>query len=140
MDAGTDAAVDGGPDGGPDGGEPQGACDNESDLAALDGAGSSPRDLARDCGAFECAIFFGNGFAYESCVDGCVQDDIPDLSPACATCHGASERCSHDSLCILRCRNNTCSAMCLDCMTSADCIAELEECTGIPDDGCADAP
>ncbi|RLB37310.1 MAG: hypothetical protein DRH30_13400, partial [Deltaproteobacteria bacterium] len=63
MDGGTDAAVDGG--------EPKGACDNESDLGVIEGANPSVRDVARDCGSFECAIFFGNSLGYESCVSGC---------------------------------------------------------------------
>jgi hypothetical protein len=122
------------------GGGSVGACDNESDLDAIEGAGESLRDIARDCGSFECAIFFGLGFQYESCVNMCVEDHVSDLSTDCAACYGASERCSHDSLCTLRCRNDTCSPNCLECMSSADCITDLEECTGLPGDGCPDSP
>jgi hypothetical protein len=121
------------------GGGAKGACDNESDLDAIDGAEDTLRNIARDCGAFECAIFFGNGFAYESCVNMCVEDQVPELSPDCAACYGGSERCSHDSLCILRCRNDTCRVGCLDCMSLAGCIEELEECSGLPGDGCPDS-
>ena len=122
------------------GGGPLGACDNAADLQAIQDASSTMRDVARDCGNFECAIFFGNGVSYRSCVDQCVQDHVPDLSNECAACYGASERCSHDSLCTLRCRNDTCSVMCLDCMTVAGCIEELEACSGLPGDGCRDRP
>ncbi len=94
------------------------------------------RDLARDCGSLECGIFFGNGFAYESCIDSCITAQVPDLSTSCTACYGRSERCSHDSLCSLRCRNDTCSTMCLSCMNLADCVPELEECTGILGDDC----
>ena len=120
------------------GGGSKGACDNESDLDAIDGAEDTLRNIARDCGSFECAIFFGNGFAYESCVNICVKDYIPELSTNCAACYGGPERCSHDSLCTLRSRNDTCSTMCLDCMNLAGCITELEECSGLPGDGCPD--
>ncbi len=137
---GTGGAGGGAGGGGGTGGEDGsiGACDNEADLGVIEGMDSSLRDVARDCGSFECAIFFGNGFAYESCVDGCVTDHVPDLSTGCTVCYGGSERCSHDSLCTLRCRNDTCSAMCLDCMTLAGCITDLEECSGLPGDGCPD--
>ena len=121
------------------GGGAKGACDNESDLDAMDDAEDTLRDIARDCGAFECAIFFGNGFAYEACLNMCVGDQVPELSPDCAACYVASERCSHDSLCILRCRNDTCSIGCLECMSLAGCIEELEECSGLPGDDCPDA-
>ena len=131
-------AVDGGTDAAVDGGESKGACDNEADLGVIEGADPSVRDVARDCGKGECAIFFGLGLEYESCVDRCVTDQVPDLSTGCTVCYGSSERCSHDSLCILRCRNDTCSTMCLDCMMLAGCIEELEECTGIPGNDCPD--
>lgn len=121
------------------GGGSIGACDNEADLGVIENAESSMRDVARDCGAFECAIFFGNSVGYRSCVDQCVGERVPELTIACAACYGASEQCSHDSLCTLRCRNDTCRVMCLDCMSFAGCIEELEACTGLPGDGCPDS-
>jgi hypothetical protein len=126
--------------GGGVGGGSVGACDNEDDLQAIEDEDSTMRDVARDCGEGKCLIFFSRGPEYESCVHECVKDNVPDLSVECAACYGASERCSHDSLCTLRCRNDTCSVTCLDCMTVAGCIEELEACSGLPGNGCPNKP
>lgn len=135
--AGTGGAGGAGGAGGVGGGS-AGACDNEADLQVIENADSSMRDIARDCGRGRCSIFFGNSVGYRSCVDDCVRDRVPDLTIACAACYGASEQCSHDSLCTLRCRNDTCSVACLDCMSNAGCTEELEVCSGLPGDGCPD--
>ena len=128
--------ADGGTDAGTDGGERGGACDNGSDLDAIEGAGDGPRNIARDCGLIACANWVGNGPGYESCVSTCVADELAGLSPECAACYGGLERCSHDAFCRSQCQNNTCSATCLSCMNGADCILDLEECRGLPGDGC----
>ncbi len=142
MDAGTDAAVDGGPDGGPDGGEPQGACDNESDLEALDGIGGNVREVARICRApdnpFSVCGLISVSQLYEECVGECVEDSIPGLSVECASCEGALERCGPLAVpsCVSPCLFNGCSTLCLDCLSRAGCIEEYEDCRGIPGPGC----
>ena len=122
------------------GGGLQGACANQSDLAAIDGAGNV-RDIARSCGlfvfaGFDCGLFIGNPDTYESCVSACVESRVEDLSSGCASCYGAAERCSLSSNCRVRCQLNACLPNCLACVTTAGCIDDLEQCTGIPGDGC----
>ncbi len=138
--SGGTGGADGGTDAGADGGEPRGACDNGSDLDALEGTGDRPRDIARDCGLIECANWVGNGPGYESCVSTCVADAVAGLSPECIACYGGLERCSLDSFCRSQCQNNTCSTTCLGCMNGAGCLLDLEECRGLPGDGCPDPP
>ena len=118
------------------GGEAAGACENESDLGVIDSAEDTLRNIARDCGTFQCGNRVGMGDAYESCVNMCIEERLQDLSPECIACYGAGERCSHDSFCRMLCQNASCGLACLNCMNGADCIEELEECTGIPDDTC----
>jgi hypothetical protein len=128
ADGGTDAEVDGG--------EPGGACNNESDLGAIEGANDRLRDIARDCGVFLCVNLVGNGELYGNCVSTCVQNSVQGLSFECAACYGDLERCGHDAFCRARCQNNTCSTACLECLSGADCFLEFESCRGLPGNGC----
>jgi hypothetical protein len=135
VDGGTDAEVDGG--------EPKGACDNEWDLAALEDVGDNVRDIARVCGApntVPSCIFTIQ--PYEECITDCVEEEVPGLSPDCAACYGALEGCGVAQVpsCSTQCQFNSCSTSCLDCLNHADCIAEFEECRGLPGDGCPDPP
>jgi len=106
----------------------------------IDSAEDSLRNIARDCAQpnlpGNCANLVGNGELYGDCISTCVENRVEGLSSECAGCYGDAERCSHDSFCISRCRLNTCSTPCLECLNGADCILELEECSGIPDDTC----
>jgi hypothetical protein len=127
--------------GGGVGGAGIGACDNESDLEALEGADSSPRDIARDCGRmFECANAIGITGRYGDCVSDCVEETVDGLSTECSSCYGALERCGLEAFCRPQCQVNTCSTLCLDCLNRADCIEEFEDCRGLPGDGCPDSP
>jgi hypothetical protein len=133
VDGGTDAEVDGG--------EPKGACDNESDLEALEGADDNVRDIARICGLPNLPPFcIINNQPYEECIGECVEDRVSGLSTECAACYGALERCGLGSRCGSQCQFDACSTMCFDCLNLAGCIEDFEECRGLPGDGCPDSP
>jgi hypothetical protein len=134
----TDAGMDGAVDGGEDGGEPLGACDNESDLEALDASIDDGRDIARICGwpNNDTLLLCLSLRPYDQCITECVADEIPDLSVECAACYGALERCGLQSFCQARCQFNGCTTQCLDCLNNAGCLEEYEECRGVPGDGC----
>jgi hypothetical protein len=119
------------------GGGANGACDDMSDLDAIEGSEPSVRDIARNCGITECALFALNGPAYQICVDACVESNVEGLSTQCARCYGALERCGRDAICFESCSLNTCSVFCLDCLEAAGCISGFEECRGLPGDGCS---
>lgn len=125
-----------GGEGGAGGAAPKGACDNGTDLDAIEGASDSIRNIARDCGLFVCAASVGNSNAYRECVDDCVSTRVSGITPDCAACYGNLERCGLVALCRFQCQANTCSSLCLNCLNGASCIAGLEECRGIPGDGC----
>jgi hypothetical protein len=142
--AGTGGTGGGGGAGGVGGGA-IGACDNESDLEALEGVGDDGRNIARICGSLSnpftiCASLASSGRQYERCIIACVEDEVPGLSSECAACYGALERCGLDSFCWARCQLNSCSPPCLDCLDLAGCIEEYEDCRGLPGDGCTDPP
>ena len=121
------------------GGGAKGACDNESDLDALQSVDGSPRDIARDCGrTFKCANAIGITGQYGECVSDCVEENIEGLSMDCSACYGDLERCGLESFCRPQCQVNTCSTLCLDCLDLAGCIEEFEDCRGRPGDGCPD--
>jgi len=132
----------GGIGGGAGGSETLGACDNGSDLDAIESAGESLRDIARDCGLpnnpeFTCAnLIIINGPQYGDCIGECVEDRVPDLSSECAACYGGVEQCGLNAFCRTQCQLNTCGVRCLDCLENAGCIEEYEECRGLPGDGC----
>lgn len=134
-----DAGVDGGADGGPDGGEPLGACDNESDLQALEDSFDDARDVSRVCGwpNNDTLLLCLSVRPYDQCITACVADQIPDLSILCSACYGALEQCGLQSFCQARCQFDGCSAQCLDCLNGAGCLEEYEECRGLPGDGCS---
>jgi hypothetical protein len=112
------------------GGEAAGACDNSADLDALAGAGRV-RDVARDCGVFRCSGSVEDSDVYEACVRACVENDVQAISTECASCYSEAERCSLDAFCQPRCQANTCSSMCLSCLSSAGCVSAFEACTGL---------
>lgn len=125
------------------GGDPEsrGACDNASDVDAIEAAGRALRDVARDCGlpnnmSSFCASLIGTGGMYEECISDCVEGSVPGLSTDCSGCYGALERCGLASLCRTQCQLNNCSTLCLDCLNRAGCIEEYEACRGLPGDGC----
>lgn len=119
------------------GGMSEGACDKASDLDAIEGAGQSVRDLARDCGrSFGCASSIGISGRYGDCVSDCVEEGVDGLSTECADCYGALERCGLESFCRPQCQVNTCSTLCLDCLEMAGCIEDYEICRGLPGDSC----
>ena len=127
------------------GGGALGACDNESDLDALEGAGDNVRDIARDCGSRNnpssfCDSLIFNLPQYEECVTECVEGAVDGLSTECSACYGELERCGIEVLCRTQCELNACSRSCLDCLNLAGCIEEFEDCRGLPGDGCPDAP
>ncbi|MBT8452233.1 MAG: hypothetical protein KJO40_09735 [Deltaproteobacteria bacterium] len=134
---GTPGAGGSGGAGGAGGAQPKGACDNGSDLDAIEAAEQSVRDIARNCGLFVCAASIGNATAYGECVEGCVSERVPALSTDCAGCYGDLESCGLASLCRFQCQGSTCSTLCLDCLNGADCLTAFEECRGLPGDGCA---
>jgi hypothetical protein len=121
------------------GGVSNGACDNRSDLDVIVGAGTSVRVVARDCGlTVLCADAVGSGPAYEVCVTNCVERDVDGLSSECADCYGALERCSYAGFCFESCRLEACGAVCNNCLETAGCLSEFEDCRGLPGDGCSD--
>jgi len=124
-------------EGGAGGAAPKGACDNGADLDAIEAATDSVRNIARNCGLFVCAASVGNANAYGQCVHDCVNARVPELSPDCAECYGNLERCGLLALCRFQCQANACSTLCLNCLNGASCIADFEECRGIPGDSCA---
>jgi hypothetical protein len=126
------------------GGGALGACDNESDLDALEGVGDTVRDIARTCGlpnnpSSLCGLIF-NAPLYEECITECVEEEVPGLSTECAACYGALERCGFDWFCQTQCQLNSCSPVCLDCLNLPGCLEEFEECRGLPGDDCPDSP
>ena len=126
------------------GGGALGACDNDSDLDALESVDDNAREIARICGspnnpASLCGLI-SNAPLYEECITECVEEEVPGLSTECAACYGALERCRFDWLCGSQCAFNACSPLCLDCLNLAGCIEEFEECRGLPGDGCPDSP
>jgi hypothetical protein len=123
--------------GGAGGAAPKGACDNGTDLDAIEAASESIRNIARDCGLFVCAASVGNSNAYGVCVEDCVSDRVPALSTDCAGCYDNLERCGLAALCRFQCQANTCSALCLNCLNGASCITDFEQCRGLPGDSCA---
>ncbi len=126
----------GGGAGGAGGAAPKGACDNGTDLDAIEGASDTIRNIARNCGLIVCAASIGDSEAYGQCVDVCVAARVPGISTDCADCYGNLESCGLTP-CRFKCQTNTCSILCLDCLNGAGCIADFEECRGIPGDGCA---
>lgn len=125
------------------GGGALGACDNDSDLEALEGASGNVRDIARDCGlpnnvSSFCANLIFNPPLYEECITECVEEAVDGLSTECSACYGELERCGVESFCRTQCQLNTCSTLCLDCLDLAGCIEEFEDCRGLPGDGCPD--
>jgi len=128
------------------GGGSVGACDNESDLDAIEGAGDSVRNIARICGlpnnmSWFCSSLVFRGPQYEECITECVYDEVPGLSPECAACYGALERCGVAQLpsCLIPCQQNICTPLCLDCLEGGGCIEEFKDCRGLPGDGCPDS-
>ncbi len=102
------------------GGGAMGACDNEDDIDAIQNAGDTMRNIARDCRVLG--------------VPGCIEARVTGISTECASCYREGEQCSVFSNCTLSCQLDTCSANCLTC--NEECIDTLQECTGIPGDGC----
>jgi len=131
------------------GGRALGACDNDSDLEAIEGVGDNVRDIARICGlpnnpSSLCGLIFSLQ-AYEECISECVEEEVAGLSSECATCYGALERCGVAQIpsipsCRTPCQQNTCSDLCLNCLEGAGCIEDFEECRGLPGDGCPYSP
>ena len=120
-DGGTGGLGGGGGEGGSAGnGGSMGACDNADDLDAILNANDTMRDIARDCRVLG--------------VPGCIEARAPGLSTECASCYRDAELCSVASNCSLSCQLDTCNENCLTC--AADCIEDLQVCTGIPGDGC----
>jgi hypothetical protein len=128
--------------GGAGGFEPRGACDNASDLGAIESASDSVRNIASDCGSLvnisSCASLILNAPEYEECITDCVEEDVPGVSAECASCYGALERCGLQQIpsCRVSCQNNTCSDLCLNCLTDEGCIEDYEDCRGLPGNGC----
>jgi hypothetical protein len=127
------------------GGGARGACDNDSDLEALEGVDDNVRDIARICGlpnnvSSFCAGFIFNVPLYEECITDCVKEAVDGLSPQCSACYGALERCGLELFCRTQCQFDTCSESCLNCLNLAGCIEEFEDCRGLPGDGCPDSP
>ncbi len=137
--SGGSPVADGGADAEVDGGEPEGACDNESDLEAL--LGDDLRDVARICGSPNLPPFcMVTNESYDECVAACVEDRVPGLSTECATCYGTLEQCGFDSRCGPQCQFDACRTPCFDCLNLAGCVEDFEECRGLPGDGCLDPP
>jgi len=132
----TGGAGGGGGAGGAGGAAPKGACDNGTDLDAIEGASDTIRNIARNCGLFVCAASIGDSEAHGQCVDVCVAAGVPGISTDCADCYGDLESCGLTP-CPFKCRTNTCGMPCLDCLNGEGCITEFEACRGIPGDGCA---
>jgi len=133
----TGGAGGGGGAGGAGGAAPKGACDNGTDLDAIEGASDTIRNIARNCGLTTiCAASIGDSEAYGQCVDVCVAARVPGISTDCADCYGNLESCGL-TLCRFKCQTNTCRILCLDCLNGEGCITEFEACRGIPGDGCA---
>ena len=127
------------------GGGAKGACDNESDLDALQSVDGSPRDIARDCGSRNnlssfCGSLIFNLPRYEECVTECVEEAVDGLSTECSACYGELERCGIEVLCRTQCELNACSRSCIDCLNLAGCIERFEDCRGLPGDGCPASP
>ena len=127
------------------GGGPKGACYNESDLEALEAADEILRNIASDCGSptnpSRCAaVVIMNSERYGECIADCVEESVDGLSPECSSCYGDLEQCGLDEFCRSECQRNPCSEACLDCLGLAGCLAEFEECRGLPGDGCPNSP
>lgn len=134
---GTGGVGGAGGGGGEGGATSKGACDNASDIDAIEGAMGSLRDVASACGrTFDCATRIGNSDSYGDCVSACVETGVTDLSTECAACYGGLERCGLSAFCRAECQSNNCSALCLNCLNDADCITNFEDCRGLPGDSC----
>lgn len=126
---------DGGAGGEP---EPRGACDNSTDLAAIEAAAQNLRDIASACGAsLQCGSTTGISEQYGECVTDCVEVGVDGLSTECASCYGDLERCGLESFCRPQCQVNTCGTLCNDCLYNAGCIDEYERCRGLPGNSCS---
>ena len=118
------------------GAAPKGACDNGSDLDAIEGASSGLRDIARDCGLIDCAANVGDSIFYEDCVSNCVANDVTGLSANCAGCYADLERRGLVADCRFECQINSCGTRCLTCLNDANCITDFGNCRGLSGDGC----
>lgn len=131
---GTGGAQDGGIDGGHDGGVDAGACDNLPDLDAI--ASTNLNAVMTSCTGLVCLNALLDPLRYEECVTGCVEFNVPTMSSECAACYGGVARCGFDAFCLGVCQFNTCGLQCLNCLNFTGCLAEFEDCRGIPGDSC----
>lgn len=116
------------------GGTPMGVCDNAADSGAIANAGDSLRSIGGDCGANSCLGQIGNPAAFGACVSACIETNVG-VSSECAGCYGGVGECGLSAFC-LACSSDTCSQACLDCLNGANCLTELDTCTGIPAEIC----
>jgi hypothetical protein len=115
------------------------ACNNPDDIAALTTLATNARQVSAQCAVTECQLAFAEGQeALITCVNECVQREIPGLSQACTACYGALEWCngSISQLCWTECANTPCQPACLECGEpgcsgcALQCRIELDLCTG----------
>jgi|GEM_PF-2053353 len=128
--------VDAGIDAGRDASVSRGACDNAGDLDAINSSGNT-RDISRGCSQIICIAYsVGDLAQYEQCINDCVENGVQGVSADCAACYGLVERCTIEQSCSEACVGDTCNTVCSDCLDSAGCTAEFEDCRGLPGDGC----
>ena len=103
---------------------PDGACDNEADLALLEGGEIDPEAEAQAC-AMNC---IGEP---PGCATTCIVDETG-LSEACAGCFGAMINCAMEN-CIGQCMENPESEECMQCVEDS-CMADFADCSGVSPD------
>ncbi|MEM7138825.1 MAG: hypothetical protein AAF500_19770 [Myxococcota bacterium] len=118
------------------GGEPSslGACDNDSDVAAL--TGQNAVATATFCGGIFCISTIGDVQRHAQCVSDCIEERVVGLSTECAACYGDAAGCGLSQFCFGLCQVDTCSVGCLNCLGFAGCSDSFETCRGLPGNGC----
>lgn len=114
------------------------ACDNADDLAAIENATDTLRNIGGACGStpecFRFVLLENDPVRFALCVTECVQAEVG-ISTECATCFGDVAGCGVENGC-LGCENDSCSASCLGCLNGGACLDALDACTGIPAEEC----
>lgn len=121
--------------GGAGGGAIVGACNNETDVAALMALmPTNARQIAAACGiSYQNELL--NESQFKADVSSCVANGVTGLSPDCANCYGALAFCGGFT-CLFPCDVDSCSIDCLTCPGYEACITELTQCAGRPSTDC----
>lgn len=127
---GTGGAGGAGGNGGGGAGGSLGACDNAADLAVLLVDDPAP-NATTFCGGVACINATGSVPAYQTCVSGCIETEVPGLSTECADCYGDLYACGLSGFCLSVCQVGSCSVPCLNCLDFNGCLDQFADCRGL---------